>query len=65
MYGVYIEMPSGAKSQAHEDADQDLIKKIFDHFVCQMKTWKDFSADVIMLDGKIEIAREKIGNAER
>jgi hypothetical protein len=63
MFGVHIEMPSGAKSRPHESADRKTVEKIFDSFAAQMQKWPKFRADVVLMDGKTEIEREHIENA--
>jgi hypothetical protein len=61
---VFIEMPPGNRSQPREEVSEDKAMEIFERMIHQMRPWKAFTADVVMLDelGK-EIHREHISNA--
>lgn len=63
MYSVFIEMPSGAKSIPHVDADFSHIDEIADGFVSQMKKWPKFEATVVVMDGATEHHRIRVVNA--
>jgi hypothetical protein len=62
---VFIEMPLGNRSQPHEEVSEDRAMEVFARMAHQMRPWKNFIADVVMLDehGK-EIHREHISNGE-
>lgn len=62
MYSVYIEMPLGNQSQPHEFAELADATKLFDSFVRQMRSWKQFHATMI-LKGEGKLVTEEIQNA--
>ena len=63
MFTVHVEMPSGALSREHSFPTKDEAQVLFDHMILQMKPWKKFVADVVMLnDRDKEVKREHISN---
>ena len=63
-YKVYIEMPLGNRSQAREEVSNDKVMEIFERMAHQMRPWKNFTADLVMLDEQgAEVQRERISNA--
>lgn len=64
MLNVHTEMPTGIRSKGFDRDTIEAATHIFDLFVADMTPWKNFTADVVMIDehGK-EIRREHIENA--
>ena len=62
-FKVYIEMPAGAQSEPHDFEEEAEAMKLFDRFVGQMRPWKGFHADVVMIENKKVIQLEQIRNA--
>ena len=61
MFNVHIEMPSGAVSKGYDRATEAEAQDYFEKIVKQLRTWKGFVADVVMLNEiEEEVKRERI-----
>ena len=63
MYNIHIEVPSGGKSRGWDREDEAGALQSFETAVSQIKAWKDYPADVVLLKDGIEVKREVIRNA--
>ena len=64
LYNIHTEMPSGAISKGYDRKTQAEAERVFQSLVTQIRAWKNFSVDVVMLndlDDKASfIERERI-----
>jgi len=60
---VHVELPCGAISRGYEREDADRALATFERVVAQLRAFKNFVADAVLVDGRTEIQREHIENA--
>lgn len=60
---IHVELPCGSMSRGYEREDPDKAQATFDRVVAQLREFKNFIADVVLVDGRTEILREHIENA--
>jgi hypothetical protein len=60
VYNISVEMPSGALSIGYDYDDVVRAEKTFARVVAQLKAWPLFIADVVLMENRTEIQREKI-----
>jgi hypothetical protein len=62
LMNIHVELPCGAVSRGYEREDSDKALATFDQVVAQIREFKNFIADVVLVDGRTEIQREHIEN---
>lgn len=63
MFVIHTEMPSGAISRGYEYEDALRAAKAFARVAEQLGRWRDFVADVVLLEEGVEAERRKVRNA--
>ena len=62
-FNVHTVMPSGAISRGYDRKTEDEATKAFDRVFSILKTWKAFTADVVITDEQDkELRREHVEN---
>ena len=60
-YNIHTVMPSGMVSKGYDCETREKAVHFFGSVVAQIRAWKDFAVDVVMLDEiEDEIQREQI-----
>ena len=53
-------MPLGNRSRGYDRKTEEEASEAFQRIVIQIRAWKNYTVDIVMLDEEIEVQREHI-----
>jgi len=60
MLNIHTVMSLGNRSRGYDRKTEEEASEAFQRIVIQIRAWKNYTVDIVMLDEEIEVQREHI-----